>query len=295
LITDGNGQTYQTLAYTPYGSQLVDIKHYSDIYNEPYRFTGYEKDGESGLNHANARCYDENTGFTSVDPLAEQAPEISGYHYCHWSPIMRTDPTGLTDPELHPNPDKNVNIQNANACAKEMQKKYGNKNGDIFSVEAYKGDKDVEYAKVVATSPNGKKDDWAWFQSDEKQNVLGWIKNGLKLYDIKEGHDNGANQRKGTAKEAIIGGAGAVAIFLAPLLPEIIGGSSVLLESAVITVEGSAGASMAAGAIEGVTKGLTNAPTDTPYLIPTPEYKISSDFWNFTTTIILEQSNHKKQ
>jgi RHS repeat-associated protein len=94
LITDGNGKTYQTLAYTPYGSQLVDIKHYSDIYNEPYRFTGYEKDGESGLNHANARCYDENTGFTSVDPLAEKFPYISGYNYVEWNPIMLIDPDG---------------------------------------------------------------------------------------------------------------------------------------------------------------------------------------------------------
>jgi RHS repeat-associated protein len=97
LITDGNGQTYQTLAYEPWGGQVVDIKHYSDTYDEPYRFTGYEKDGESGLNYASARYYDENTGFISVDPLAEQSPDVSGYHYCHWSPINRVDKDGNTD------------------------------------------------------------------------------------------------------------------------------------------------------------------------------------------------------
>jgi RHS repeat-associated protein len=97
LITDGNGQTYQILAYCPYGESLINIKK-AGSYDEPYRFGGKIKDEESGLNYFEARYYDENVGFISVDPLAEQSPDVSGYHYCHWSPTMRTDPTGLADP-----------------------------------------------------------------------------------------------------------------------------------------------------------------------------------------------------
>jgi hypothetical protein len=86
-------------------------------------------------------------------------------------------------------------------------------------------------------------------------------------------------------KEALIGLAGSACIFLAPLLPEIIGGSSVLLKSAVITVEGSAGASVIGGAAEGLVKGITNTPPDAPYLLPIPWYKMSSDAVNSAVQI----------
>jgi RHS repeat-associated protein len=95
LITDGNGQTYQTLAYTPYGSQLVDIKHYSDIYNEPYRFGGKIKDEESGLNYFEARYYWDDGGFPiSTDPHWYNYPHITSYNWCGQNPIMFIDPDG---------------------------------------------------------------------------------------------------------------------------------------------------------------------------------------------------------
>jgi RHS repeat-associated protein len=96
LITDGNGQTYQTLAYTPYGSQLVDIKHYSDIYNEPYRFGGKIKDEESGLNYFEARYYwNDGSIPISTDPHWYNYPHITSYNWCGQNPIMITDPTGM--------------------------------------------------------------------------------------------------------------------------------------------------------------------------------------------------------
>jgi hypothetical protein len=53
LITDENSQTYQTLAYAPYGESLVNVNNGS--YDESYKFTGYERDAESGLDYAHAR------------------------------------------------------------------------------------------------------------------------------------------------------------------------------------------------------------------------------------------------
>jgi RHS repeat-associated protein len=96
LITDGNGQTYQTLAYTPYGGQLVDIKHYSDIYDEPYRFGGKIKDEESGLHYFEMR-YSDGEKFISTDPLWWKSPDKTPYHFCSNDPINRRDPSGMTD------------------------------------------------------------------------------------------------------------------------------------------------------------------------------------------------------
>jgi RHS repeat-associated protein len=108
LITDGNGQTYQTLAYTPYGSQLVDIKHYSDIYNEPYRFGGKIKDEESGLNYFEARYYwNDGSIPISTDPHWYNRPHLSPYVWCANNPVMRIDPTGMDDYPV----DENGNIK----------------------------------------------------------------------------------------------------------------------------------------------------------------------------------------
>jgi RHS repeat-associated protein len=95
LITDKNGGTYQTLAYAPWGEDLVNIKHYSDWYGEKYQFTGYEKDEETDLNYATNRYYDPKLNiFYSVDALAEKFPNISGYSYGANNPIMFRDPDG---------------------------------------------------------------------------------------------------------------------------------------------------------------------------------------------------------
>lgn len=62
-------------------------------------FTGKEKDYESGYHYYGARYYDSEllTGWLSVDPMADKYPNISPYHYCHWDPIILTDPNGMYD------------------------------------------------------------------------------------------------------------------------------------------------------------------------------------------------------
>jgi RHS repeat-associated protein len=64
-------------------------------YDEPYRFTGYEKDGESGLNYASARYYDNDVSiFISTDPMWSKYPSLSSYAYCGNDPINRVDKDG---------------------------------------------------------------------------------------------------------------------------------------------------------------------------------------------------------
>lgn len=65
------------------------------------KFTGYERDGETGLDYAQARYYASQLGrFTSIDPLlASGAPATpqswNRYSYAFNNPLFYTDPTGL--------------------------------------------------------------------------------------------------------------------------------------------------------------------------------------------------------
>ena len=92
LITDKYGQTYQTLIYAPHGEVLLN-KFYGD-YDEVYKFTGYEKDNESGLNYASARYQDPNIGFNSTDAKWYLSPHQSSYIYAGNNPLNAIDPDG---------------------------------------------------------------------------------------------------------------------------------------------------------------------------------------------------------
>jgi RHS repeat-associated protein len=77
--------------------------------NDNYKFAGYEKDDEGGLDlyHANVRGYDPVLGrFMQVDPLASQFPAWNPYHYVYNNPMKFIDPTGLKptgeDPDRKP-------------------------------------------------------------------------------------------------------------------------------------------------------------------------------------------------
>jgi RHS repeat-associated protein len=94
LITDGSGNTYQTLAYAPFVEILVN--EFSGDYDEAYKFTGYERDRESGLDYAHARYYWSNGSiFSTTDLHWFNSPDITSYAYCANNPIMYYDPTGM--------------------------------------------------------------------------------------------------------------------------------------------------------------------------------------------------------
>jgi RHS repeat-associated protein len=65
------------------------------------RFTGYEKDQETGLDFAEARYYNNQHGrFTAVDPLMTSGKSINPqtfnrYVYCLNNPIRNVDPNGM--------------------------------------------------------------------------------------------------------------------------------------------------------------------------------------------------------
>ena len=94
-ITDDSGIPVQHLQYLPFGEPFVD--QHPAGYQERFRFTGKERDEETGYGYFGARYMDHElmTMWLSVDPMADKYPGISPYAYCAWNPIVLTDPSGM--------------------------------------------------------------------------------------------------------------------------------------------------------------------------------------------------------
>jgi RHS repeat-associated protein len=110
VITDKNGNVISRRDFMPFGEELnantatnrlETAKYNYGEDNVRKRFTGYEKDQETGLDFAEARYYNNKHGrFTAVDPLlaSGKAPipqSFNRYTYCLNNPIILTDSSGL--------------------------------------------------------------------------------------------------------------------------------------------------------------------------------------------------------
>ena len=92
-ITNRNGRPVQYIHYAPYGELVAN--QFSRDYNERYKFTGKERDAETGYDYFGARYYYGSWGhWLSVDPLSDKYPTISPYAYCMWNPVKYVDPDG---------------------------------------------------------------------------------------------------------------------------------------------------------------------------------------------------------
>ncbi|MBK7980285.1 MAG: RHS repeat-associated core domain-containing protein [Ignavibacteriae bacterium] len=92
LFEDGTVAGYDD--YYPFG-MILNGRSSSTGSTEEYKFTGKERDTETGLDYFGARQYDSKIGrWLSVDPLADKYPGWSPYHYCLNNPIRGVDPDG---------------------------------------------------------------------------------------------------------------------------------------------------------------------------------------------------------
>lgn len=97
-LTDGNGALLMSSQYMPFGQEIP-----AGTSTNHYKFTGKERDAESGLDYFGARYYSSNMGrFSSPDPSGLLYADISNpqslnlYTYVLNNPLSNTDPTGLT-------------------------------------------------------------------------------------------------------------------------------------------------------------------------------------------------------
>ena len=79
--------------FLPYGQLLANQTLYG--YDERYKFTGKERDAETGYDYFGARYYMPLLyHWTKVDPLVDNYLHISPYAYCGWNPVKYVDPDG---------------------------------------------------------------------------------------------------------------------------------------------------------------------------------------------------------
>ena len=115
-ITDGDGIPVQHLQYLPYGEPFVNQRAAGSTYSERFRFTGKERDAETGYGDFGARYMDHElmTMWLSVDPLADKYPSISPYAYCAWNPVKLIDPDGREIDDYFTREGKYLGSDNAN-------------------------------------------------------------------------------------------------------------------------------------------------------------------------------------
>ncbi len=92
LLSSG-GTAEATYDYWPYGEVLAS----SGTDSAPFKFTGHERDAESGLDFMLFRSYRPGSlRFLQVDPAAEKYPGLSPYAYAANNPLTFTDARGDT-------------------------------------------------------------------------------------------------------------------------------------------------------------------------------------------------------
>ena len=108
LVTDTAGTAVENTDYLPFGEEILvsgsSARHNVAAYGSPgqlrHKFTGKERDAESGMDYFLARYYSSPMGrFLSVDPdnagaLPGDPQSWNAYPYTRSNPLKYVDPTG---------------------------------------------------------------------------------------------------------------------------------------------------------------------------------------------------------
>ena len=108
VIVNAWGEVVSRRDFMPFGEELApDTTHrvtglkYGGADSVRHKFTGYQKDEETGLDFAEARMYESrHARFTAIDPLLASGKSgnpqtFNRYAYVMGNPVRLTDPTGL--------------------------------------------------------------------------------------------------------------------------------------------------------------------------------------------------------
>lgn len=99
-VVNASGSVQQVTNYYPFGAPYADASGSTNSDFQPYKYNGKELDKMHGLNTYDygARQHDPILArWDRIDPLCENNPDITPYHFCHNNPIVKIDPNGETD------------------------------------------------------------------------------------------------------------------------------------------------------------------------------------------------------
>jgi len=107
IVTDDTGAVVYAAAHDPYGGIQ---KTWTSGYDPALKFSGKERDTESGLDYFGARYYDHSLyRFLSVDPVTTHIGYLSQTHawnlyvYCGSNPLINIDQSGKWYTRVHYN------------------------------------------------------------------------------------------------------------------------------------------------------------------------------------------------
>jgi RHS repeat-associated protein len=100
IETDADGEVLSAEEYHPFGTSAYRLAVPGfDLSLRRYRFTGQERDDETGFDYMGARYYAPWLGrWTSTDP-GGFLDGANLFRYCRNNPVSLKDPTGLTPPD----------------------------------------------------------------------------------------------------------------------------------------------------------------------------------------------------
>lgn len=100
-VTNFKGNEHQFIAYLPYGEPLLNVLYdnydsrYGLIKDARYKFTGKERDRETGYDYMEQRYYYPPLSiWLRPDPLLDKYIHLSPYAYCNGNPLKYVDPKG---------------------------------------------------------------------------------------------------------------------------------------------------------------------------------------------------------
>jgi RHS repeat-associated protein len=100
MILNSSGGIDSWNDFYPFGMQM-DLRNGSTSADARYKFTGKERDIETGYDYFGARYYDARIGrWMSVDPWVGKYPRWSPYNYSFDNPLRYIDPDGMGPDEV---------------------------------------------------------------------------------------------------------------------------------------------------------------------------------------------------
>ena len=166
-ITDYTGAPVQYIHYAPYGELIDNQAPYG--YDERYKFTGKERDAETGYDFFGARFYWQAGSWLSVDPLADKYPNISPYAYAAWNPIKYVDPDGREIiNKMDPMIDKSLHDAGNNIIDKRANRIFFVSHGSSTAMFPYgQGEMNAD-AFVTYLSENSE----VWKKTEDKSSIV---------------------------------------------------------------------------------------------------------------------------